>query len=165
MNKNNKRSVKLYQTLTNKQKAAVFMQLAARQDTAEADRLLSQVKRRTYTGLDTEYLHWCDSFINVCAIIGLEFWRQSFLHAFTLLNAQAEEVPDAATQAKGRTLALQLVLKDLCDQHGFDYGAACEVATLPPGPVDLPEVADVDFYKTWLADLGACLPSGSTGQA
>lgn len=159
MSKNTQRSVKLYETLTNKQKAAVFIELAATQDSDEADRLLSQVERRTYSAPHVAYTSWCNSFTSVCAIIGMDFWRQSYLHAYAILKADAESVPEAAEQALGKTLALQLVLKELCNRHGFSYEAACEIASLPKElPANASELANLDYYSKMLADLNECLP-------
>lgn len=164
MNKNTQRSVKLYETLTNKQKAAVFVQLAATQDSDEADRLLSQVERRTYSAPHVAYTSWCNSFTSVCAIIGMDFWRQCFLHSQALLvmseNERLEDIaPKAARLALGKQLALQAVLKALCEQHGFDYEAACELATIPAEPTsEALELADQDYYSKMLAELNECLP-------
>lgn len=164
MNRNTQRSVKLYDTLTNKQKAAVFIELAATQDGDEADRLLSQVERRTYSAPHVAYTSWCDSFTSVCTIVGMEFWRQCFLHSQALLvmseNEKLENIaPEAARQALGKTLALQLVLKELCELHGFNYEAACEIATLPKEPpINALELADQDYYSKMLAELEQCLP-------
>lgn len=164
MSRNTQRSVKLYDTLTNKQKAAIFIEIAAMQDGDEADRLLSQVERRTYSAPHVAYTSWCDSFTSVCTIIGMDFWRQCFLHSQALLviseNEKLENIaPEAARQALGKTLALQLVLKELCEQHGFDYEAACKLATIPAEPTsEALELADQDYYSKMLADLEGCLP-------
>lgn len=165
MSRTTQRSIKLYETLTNKQKAAVFIELAATQDSDEADRLLSQVERRTYSAPHVAYTSWCDSFTSVCAIIGLEFWRQCFLHSQALLvmseNEKLENIaPEAAMLALGKQLALQAVLKELCHQHGFDYEAACKLATIPAEPTsEALELADRDYYSKMLADLEECLPA------
>lgn len=165
MSRITKRSVKLYETLTNKQKAAVFIELAATQDSDEADRLLSQVERRTYSAPHVAYTSWRDSFTSVCAIIGMDFWRQCFLHSQALLvmseNERLEDIAlKAARQALGKQLALQAVLKELCHQHGFDYEAACKLATIPAEPTsEALELADQDYYNKMLADLEECLPA------
>lgn len=165
MSRNTQRSVKLYDTLTNKQKAAVFIELAATQDSDEADRLLSQVERRTYSAPHVAYTSWCDSFTSVCAIIGMDFWRQCFLHSQALLvmseNEKLENIAsEAARLALGKQLALQAVLKELCHQHGFDYEAACKLATIPAEPnSEALELADQDYYSKMLADLEECLPA------
>ena len=165
MSRNTQRSVKLYETLTNKQKAAVFIELAATQDSDEADRLLSQVERRTYSAPHVAYTSWCDSFTSVCAIIGMDFWRQCFLNSQALLvmseNEKLENIAsEAARQALGKQLALKAVLKELCRQHGFNYEAACELATIPAKTTSEPlELADQDYYSKMLADLEECLPA------
>lgn len=165
MSRNTQRSVKLYDTLTNKQKAAVFIELAAMQDSDEADRLLSQVERRTYSAPHVAYTSWCNSFMNICLIIGMEFWRQCFLHSQALLvmseNERLEDIaPKAARLALGKQLALQAVLNELCHQHGFDYEAACKLATIPAEPPsEALELADRDYYSKMLADLEECLPA------
>ena len=160
MSRNTQRSVELYDTLTNKQKAAVFIELVAARDGEEIERLESKVERKVYRQLDGAYQDWGRCFMQICGIIGMDFWRQCFLHAYAMLRANAESVPEAAQQAFGKTLALQLVLKELCHQHGFNYEAACEIATLPNEPlINAPELADQDYYSKMLADLEECLPA------
>ena len=65
MNRNTQRSVKLYETLTNKQKAAVFIELIASRDGEEIERLTSKVERKIYKQPDSAYQAWSDSFMNI----------------------------------------------------------------------------------------------------
>lgn len=161
MSRNTQRSVKLYETLTSKQKAAVFIELVAAEDADEIERLHSKVERKAYR----QFQAWGDRFINVCAIIGMEFWRQSFLRSHTLLLMAEGELPgdvspETARQAQGKTLALRLVLGTLCDRHGFDHEAACKIATLPSEPIaDFAALADMDYFNQWLTELEELLPA------
>lgn len=165
MSRNTERSVKLYDTLTNKQKAAVFIELVASRDGEEIERLTSKVERKIYRQPDSAYQAWGNSFMNICLIIGMEFWRQCFLNAQALLvmseNERLEDIaPEAARLALGKQLALQAVLNELCEQHGFNYEAACELATIPAETTsEALELADQDYYSKMLADLEECLPT------
>ena len=95
----------------------------------------------------------------------MEFWRQCFLNAQALLvmseNERLEDIaPEAARLAFGKQLALQFVLKELCHQHGFNYEAACELATIPAETnSEALELADQDYYIKMMADLEECLPT------
>src|SRR5699024_2449884 len=133
------------------------------QDAQEASRVHEAVAWKTGRFKDADYTDWRDAMQSVCLIIGLEYWRLAAQRMAALaIMAEREgelyELADVNIKTLGeRMAALQAVLRDLCNKHGFDYQAACNLSTVPKHINDAIKV-DQAFYDERYADLQECLP-------
>ena len=67
-----KRSIKLYDHLTNKQKAAVALGIY---DPAEIEILTSTVERKSYTMMDAQFTDWSDYAFKISTVLGMSYWQ------------------------------------------------------------------------------------------
>ena len=131
-NKDN-RLGKLHEGLSPGEKAALVFASIARLDTAEADRIVATVPIKAYRTLDLDYSDRLSRLSAMASFWGLRHWREMFemTVAFGMMNhARHAENEDLRTQAfkwfqivQGRLVALDAVLKDLCDANGVDVEA------------------------------------------
>lgn len=159
MKQTTKRSLRLYETLTPKQQAALTFQLLAEQNAEEAVRVHDAAAWRYGRFKDATYTEWRDRFQNVCMIVGIEYWRLN-CHRHAVMLAMAENLdlePEYVKKISARLASLQAVLQDLCVQHGFDHSAALTLAGVPKqGTTD--NASDSNYYQDWLNNLNDCLP-------
>lgn len=141
-----KRTTKLYEGLSPKQKAALTLHYIGEQDAAEIERIRSTVEWKTYRCIDAEYTDWRDRFFDASLVWGVMYWRALFIHELDasafhravhrLLDSKADgeerKAFDEADQAQERSLArvvaLQEALKDVCQQHGLDHEDVTKLA-------------------------------------
>ena len=166
-----KRTTKLYEGLTSKQKAALTLHYIGEQDATEIGRIRSTVEWKGYRCMDAEYTDWRDLFTNISLVWGLAYWQALYVHANAVhqlirldlkaADKRALKAFDEADQKADRTLArlvaLQEALKDVCHQHGLDHEAVIKLAGVPwrEWPKCEP---DTDYQAEITAELLECFP-------
>jgi|SRR5690625_1765515 len=166
-----KRTTKLYEGLTNKQKAALTLHYIGEQDATEIGRIRSTVEWKEYRCIDAEYTDWCDLLRGISLVWGLMYWQALYVNANAVhqlirhISKAADngtfQAFDEADQKAHRTLArvvaLQEALKEVCHQHGLDHDDVIKVAGVPwrewPGCEP-----DTDYQGEVTAELLECFP-------
>jgi hypothetical protein len=141
---------KLYEGLTPAEKAAAVFACLTRLDTTTADRIVATVATKTYRTLDMDYSQRLSRLGDMATFWGLRYWREMFrmTAALGMMNhawrSEKEELAAEAFEcfqnAQGRLVALDAMLKDLCDAHGIDAAAVRTLADVdgPWEPVGEP---------------------------
>lgn len=166
MNTRTRRSTKLYEGLTPKQKAALTLHFIGERNADEIGRIRGTVPWKEYRCIDAEYTEWRDAFTGMATVWGLMYWQelcQLQARAFEVVqhdagDARAFAKADAkAGQSLARVMALEGALRDVCKQHGL---VACDLMRLA-GVDRCPEGGepDADYRAEVAADLLACLPA------
>ena len=120
-----------YESITNKQRAALFFHYVTHENELEANRLLSSVPRKTYTMNDMEFVKWEDGFSLLAMVFAQEHWiaRHGLMLAvlrmkITSAKKEAWEEWDATIEDiqywSKLLLSLDAALLAVADQHGFD---------------------------------------------
>ena len=145
MNRNTQRSVKLYDTLTPKQLAALFDELSTDGERDEAQRVLDAVEIRKYTRAHTVFDDWLAYMGRLSLLTASEYWRinctiacnvieirnndADFRKAVEAKDTQAQianmEKDDAIlermNEAKAELCALLKAVKVFSEDNGFRY--------------------------------------------
>jgi hypothetical protein len=166
-----KRTTKLYEGMTSKQKAALTLHYMTESNTTEIERIRSTVPWKEYRCIDADYTDWRDQLLKISVIWGLEYWQTLYAHAnavrrLTRLDLKAADnetlkaFDTAEEQADGsltRLAALQAALKEVCDEHGIDPDDAFKVAGVPVR--DWPKCEpDAEYQADIAQKLRECLP-------
>lgn len=162
-----KRSIKLYSELTPKQQAALAFNYLAEQNGKEAEKVHEAVAWHNGQFKDASYSLWRDRFIQICLIVGLEYWRiSSYKNQAMICIAETDNLTnekimiDAARAGFARLVSLKLVLKTICAENNFSYKASLKFANIPDTDViDSFIEPDLDFYAAWYEELLECLPA------
>lgn len=150
-----KRSIKLYEHLTSKQKAAMALSIY---DPSELEILAGTVVRKTYTMKDAAFIHWSDYAFKISTIVGMAYWKShateyKLKHAIrgAALVADAErtnavlielervlmaDVRAQIPKAKANQKAALVALQTLAEENGFHFDDCLKLADI--------ELADIE---------------------
>lgn len=124
------RITKLYEGLTNKERAALSFRYILDANELELSRVGDTVEFKSYRCHDAEYREWLQSFFTLASHWGLIYWQHysglmatiALRHA-TIAGSTTDDLKSISTRIvywKRRLLALDVALDDLCTQHGVD---------------------------------------------
>lgn len=134
-----KRINQLYETLTNKERAALAFQYLTDTNELELGRVRSAVPMKSYSCPDEEFQKWFDRFFNMSAFWGLDHWQGNSrrLAAWCLIIRRTE--PDESAEMHSifvswerYLLALDEALNAICARHGIDPEAVRKVTDTEP---------------------------------
>jgi len=160
-----------YESITNKQRAALFFHYVTHENELEANRLLSSVPRKTYTMNDMEFVKWEDGFSLLAMVFAQEHWiarhrLMAMVLRMKIANAKddAWEEWDAATEeAQYQTkllLSLDAALLAVADKHGFDAQCVYRRARAKPyKPTKDGVTADGETQAVWTDTFNMILES------
>ena len=130
------RIAKVYDGLTNKERAALAFRYLSYKNWLECERVESSVPWYGYTCIDFQYQQWRNRFLHMACYWAIEHWRLrarqwAALALFHLLvqrreRDQAHEAMAQHKQFEARLLALDLALEATCKEHGLDIEAVRE---------------------------------------
>lgn len=154
-----KRSTKLYNSLSNKQKAILTFQSLAELNADEVPIIAGTVERKEYSQRHIEYTDWVETLFSVASLWSITYWQQKYLEATCLLLV-AEQDTDLAVsgykEVKARVTALHHALQEFCKTHGLDSQYVYKFAG-----VEKPNLADKpydEFYLAeWVENLNNCI--------
>lgn len=144
-----KRSIKLYDHLTSKQKAAIALGIY---DPDELAVIAGTVERKTYTQMDDSFLSWGDYAFKVCTVISMAYWKSQaaeyrLKHAIrgaalvdddertdaALIDREHElmadvraQIPQVRANQKAALVALQI----LAEENGFLFEDCLKLADI-----------------------------------
>jgi hypothetical protein len=149
-----KRSIKLYDHLTSKQKAAVALGIY---DADELSVIASTVERKTYTQLDDAYISWSDYAFKISTVLGMTFWQAKaseykLKHGIrgAALVSDDERTDDAMVErervlmadviaavpkAQAKQKAALDALQTLAKENGFQFADCLKLASIEPEEV------------------------------
>jgi|SRR5690554_1120535 len=156
-----KRSKKLYDHLSSKQKAALTFKCLANRNEDEAGLITDSVPRHVYRQTEAAYSDWIDVIFSVASLWGLEYWQQMYYSASILVTIAESDTEEyklvAYTQQQARLAALKEALEEFCIQHGIDVAPVYEFAGVNPKQFKGIE-ADPDYKAQALANYNNCVP-------
>lgn len=162
---------KLYNGLTNKERAALFFQYATFGNEIETARVLSSVPRQTYSMTDLEFIMWSDGFNLLANMFAQEHWiaRHGLVAAVLRLKIasaknDAWEEEDAAIEElhnwSRMLLSLDAALLAVADKHGLDVNCVYNRAsTKPYKPTKNDMTADVEIVEIWTDTFNVIMES------
>lgn len=116
-----KRSTKLYNDLSNKQKAILTFQNLTELNADEVPIIAGTVERKEYSQRHIEYTDQVETLYSVASLWGIAYWQQKYLEATCLLLV-AEQGTDLAAsryrEVEARVTALHYALQEFCNTHG-----------------------------------------------
>lgn len=144
-----KRSIKLYDHLTSKQKAAIALGIY---DPDELQILAGTVGRKTYSMRDAAFLDWWDYAFKISTVISMSFWKSQAVeyrlkHAIrgaalvddeertdaALIDRERELMADVMAQiptARGNQKASLVALQTLAEENGFHFDDCLKLADI-----------------------------------
>lgn len=150
-----------YESITNKQRAALFFHYVTHENELEANRLLSSVPRKTYTMNDMEFIKWEDGFSLLAMVFAHEHWiaRHGLMAAvlrvkIAVTKKEAFEKIESAFDEVERwqklLLSLDAALAAVAKQHGFDVlPVYIRARTMPYKPNEGGLAADAEIQAIW----------------
>lgn len=157
MNKTTKRSIELYRTLTPKQQAALFLELASNDDIDEGQRVMDSVELRTYTHKHAVFNDWRDYMGRAALLMASEYWRLNFLISTDVVRLFSDKQDSNQTQLdkllsddaiieqmNQRQTTLNSMLrafKQFSEDNGFSYEAM-----LKQGNISMAKKEDLNRY-------------------
>lgn len=154
-----KRSTKLYNGLSNKQKAALTFKNVIELNTDEIPIISSTVEKKHYSQRDTEYTDLVDAFFSVASLWGLTYWQKKCQETACLVLAAELDTDQAISryrEVEARVTALHYALQEFCNTHGLDAQSVYKFAG-----VEKPNLADKlydEFYLAeWVENLNSCI--------
>lgn len=145
-----RRSIKLYEHLTSKQKAAVALGIY---NADELALIASTVKRKTYSMKDAEFTDWSDYAFKISTVLSMSFWKSQateyrLKHAIRgaalvdddertdvdLIDREHELMADVMAQiptARGNQKAALEALQTLAEENGFHFDDCLKLADIP----------------------------------
>lgn len=160
---------KLYDGLTDKEKASLAFGYLTETNALELERVGAAVSRKTYSCHNMEYWSWFDGFFHMAALWSLQRWKNyaHMLEAYILTeNAVRDEEYDKLKSRidetlfwSSRLLALDKIIDGICEEHGFDAAAVRKLAgadTFTPFFGDT--TPDAKYLKEMTEALSAMLP-------
>ena len=145
-----KRSIKLYDHLTSKQKAAVALGIY---DADELALIAGTVERKTYSMRDAAFLDWSDYAFKISILISMSFWKSQaaeyrLKHAIrgaalvdddertdaALIDREHELMADVIAQiptARANQKAALIALQTLAEENGFNFDDCLKLADIP----------------------------------
>jgi len=120
-----------YESITNKQRAALYFYYATNENELEVTRVLSSVPIKSYTMNDMEFIKWEDGFSLLANVFGQEHWiaRHGLMAAVLRIKIVSvkkdawEECDAVIEEAQYWTkllLSMDAALVAVAEQHGFD---------------------------------------------
>lgn len=160
MNKNSKRSIELYKTLTPKQQAAILFECIGDHAPEEAEKVRESVERRTYTTSHTVFTDWCEFMRLVGLITASEYWRLNFLMACDVsqLGRNDGVITDSLTNRRLHLVALLKSVKTFSEENGFSYEAVLANGNISLAANEELEHYDPDTYQEWLECWNSIMP-------
>ena len=164
------RIAKLYEGLTNKERAALAFHYMTDTNELELERVAAAVPMKLYECPDMEYQRWLNGFADMAALWAIEHWqtysrRLAALGALHLMIARKElgkvqAMMDAHEKWESHLLALDRALLTICEEHGIDPDAVRRMAGADPfDPVYALE-PDAEYQATMQANLSRLLGGG-----
>lgn len=160
-----------YESITNKQRAALFFHYTANDNELEATRVLSSVPKKTYTMSDLEFIKWEEGFSLLASVFAQEHWiaRHGLMVALLqmkIVSAKKEawEEGDAILdeiQHWGKfLLSLDAALVAVAEQHGFDVQCVYHSARAKPyKPSKEGVTADAEIQAIWTDNFNSIVES------
>lgn len=159
---NQNRVTKMYDGLTNKERAALAFHYLTDANELELKRVEASVPVKLYRCPDLDYLDWLDSFFNMAALWAIEHW-QMYSRSLTALVAlhincdnleKEKSIIEVHAIWESRLLALDCALLVVCDEHGIDPNRVRRLAgTKAFSPMSARTKPDADYQ----ADMQVCL--------
>jgi len=159
-----------YESLTNKQRAALFFQYATQGDELEVVRVLSTVPKKSYTMNDEEFIKWSAGLSKLASAFAQEHWiaRHWLMASALRMNALISKTPenwDAWNKALNEVqywqqflLSMDAALSAVAKQHGFDLLSIYQRARTMPYSTKAGEVtADPELIAIWIDTLNYML--------
>jgi len=161
MSNNTKRSAKLYEHLSNAQRAALAVKAMAAQDDGEIALIHAATPRYAYRTADGDFLKRCEGFFHVALIAGSMYWKRSAIYFVQVLRVRGAEnplelMPDA-DDAFEQLDAVGAALEDVCAAHGLDVEAMRVLADMPASKERESLEPDNRHRAKVRADLMECL--------
>ena len=161
MSNNTKRSAKLYEHLSNAQRAALAMQSMAAMDGDEIALIYAATPRRVYRMADGDFLRRCEGFFHMALIAGAMHWKRYTIYLARVLAVRGAEnplelMPDA-DDAFEQLAAVGAALEDVCAAHGLDVEAMRVLADMPASKERESLEPDNRHRAKVRADLMECL--------
>ncbi len=172
------RIAKLYEGLTNKERAALAFRYMTDTNELELERVASAVPMKIYKCRDMEYQGWLNGFADMAALWAIEHWQtySRMLAALVALHLtiackkldhkeldkdEIQAMMDAHKKWESHLLALDRALLAICEEHGIDPDAVRRMAGADPfDPVYALE-PDAEYQSTMQANLSRLLGGGA----
>ena len=150
-----------YESITNKQRAALYFHYVTHENELEVNRLLSSVPKKSYTMNDLEFVKWEDGFSLLSSVFAQEHWIAQHGLMVAVLRMKIANAKDDAweewdatledTQYQSKLLlSLDAALLAVADQHGFDVQCVYHRARAKPyKPTKVGVTADAEIQATW----------------
>lgn len=164
------RIAKLYEGLTNKERAALAFRHMTAVNELELERVAAAVPTKTYECPDMEYQRWLNGFADMAAMWAIEHWKTysrklAALGALHLMIARKEldkvqAMMDAHEKWESHLLALDRALLAICEEHGIDPDAVRRMAGADPFEPVYALEPDAEYQATMQANLSRLLGGG-----
>lgn len=165
------RIAKLYEGLTNKERAALAFRYMTDTNKLELERVAAAVPMKIYKCPDMEYKRWLNGFADMAALWAILHWQTysqklAALGTLYLMIVRKERdkiqaMMDEHEKWESRLLALDRALLAICEEHGIDPDAVRRMAGADPfDPVYALE-PDAEYRSTMQANLSRLLGGGA----
>lgn len=156
-----KRSKKLYDHLSSKQKAALTFKCLVNRNEEEAGLITDSVPRHVYRQTEAAYSDWIEVIFSVASLWSIEYWQQMYYSASILVTIAESDTEEyklvAYRQQQARLAALKEALEEFCIQHGIDVAPVYEFAGV--NPKQFKEInVDYEYKKLMLCNINGCIP-------
>ena len=132
------RVTKMYDNLTNKERAALAFHYMTDMNETELARIEATVPRHAYRCVDLEYQSWLASFVHVACVWAIEYW-QTKVRKVAATGAglhlagrgeyeKADAWFDESNVWDSRLTALDRALEAMCEEHGVDADSVRRLA-------------------------------------
>jgi len=156
MNKNSKRSIELYKTLTPKQQAAILFECIG--DAEEAAKVRDSVEVRSYRLPHAVFTDWRDFMNRMGWVTASEYWRLNFLMASSVARFMADTTTDGVDRYRGELTALLQSVKTFSEENGFSYEAVLASGNVSLAANEELEPYNPDTYQAWLECWNSIMP-------
>ncbi len=161
------RIAKLYEGLTNKERAALAFRYLTEANALEVERVAAAVPLKVYKCRDMEFRRWLDAFTDMAALWSIEHWQtysrklaaQVELHVM-FANKEKGKVRvmiEAHEKWESHLLALDRALLAICQEHGIDPDAVRRMAGADPFDPMYALEPDAEYQATMQANLSRLL--------
>lgn len=153
-----KRSIKLYEQLTSKQKASVALGIY---DADELELIAGTVERKTYKMMDAQFTDWSEYAFKISTVLGLSYWQARSVEYKLKHGVRGaalvadDERTDAAMVERERVLMADVIaaipkakanqkaaleaLRTLAQENGFHFADCLKLAD-----IDLDDIERLD---------------------
>lgn len=160
---------KLYDVLTNKEKASLVFRYTADKNDLEIDRIETSVPWKNYDCIDFNYRRWRNGFIHMACFWSIAHWqlRARQMSAFGNVvvykhkrsHKEADDAVLEALQVEACLLALDRALESTCKEHGLDVGTVRRFASTDVYKPVYPDVEPDQKYQIEMQlNMTRCLP-------